>query len=80
MIKIVFKITGRVQYSSDIETTSYSFWKVEFLGGSDDKESACIAGDPGSIPGSGRSPGEGNGNTPQYSCWRSPWTEGPSRL
>ena len=29
-------------------------------GGSDDKESACNAGDPGSMPGSGRSPGEGN--------------------
>ena len=33
-----------------------------FRDGSDFKESACNAGDPGSIPGSGRSPGEGNGN------------------
>ena len=33
-----------------------------FLGGSDGKESACNAGDPGLIPGSRRSPGEGNGN------------------
>ena len=33
-----------------------------------DKESACNAGDSGSIPGSGRSPGEGNGNLLQYSC------------
>ena len=32
------------------------------------KESACNAGDPGLIPGSGRSPGEGNGNPLQYSC------------
>ena len=32
------------------------------------KESACNAGDPGSIPGSGRSSGEGNGNPLQYSC------------
>ena len=32
------------------------------------KESACSAGDPGSIPGSGRSSGEGNGNPVQYSC------------
>ena len=32
------------------------------------KESACNAGDPGSIPGSGRPPGEGNGNPLQYSC------------
>ena len=39
-----------------------------FPGGSDSKESTCIAGDPGSIPGLGRSPGEGNGNPLQYSC------------
>ena len=32
------------------------------------KESACSAGDPGSVPGLGRSPGEGNGNLLQYSC------------
>ena len=32
------------------------------------KESVCNAGDPGLIPGSGRFPGEGNGNPPQYSC------------
>ena len=37
-------------------------------GGSDDKVSACNVGDLGSIPGSGRSPGEGNGNPLQYSC------------
>ena len=39
-----------------------------FPGGSDGKESACRAGDPGLIPGSRRSPGEGKGNPPQYSC------------
>ena len=37
-------------------------------GGSDGKESACSAGDQGAISGSGRSPGEGNGNLLQYSC------------
>ena len=37
-------------------------------GGSDGKGSAYNAGDPGSIPGSGKSPGEGNGNALQYSC------------
>ena len=37
-------------------------------GGSDGKESAYSAGDPGLIPRSGRSPGEGNGNPLQYSC------------
>ena len=35
---------------------------------SDGKESACNAGNPGLIPGLGRSPGEGNGNPLQYSC------------
>ena len=39
-----------------------------FPSSSDGKESACNAGDPGSIPGSGRSPGEGNGYPLQYSC------------
>ena len=38
-----------------------------FPGSSDGKESACSVGDQGSIPGSGRSPGEGNGNPLQYS-------------
>ena len=37
-----------------------------FPGGSDGKESACNAADPGSIPGSGRSPGEGNGYSPVF--------------
>ena len=39
-----------------------------FPGNSNGKESACNAGDPGSIPGSRRFPGEGNGNPLQYSC------------
>ena len=41
---------------------------IGFPGGSDGKESVCNAGDPGSIPESGRSPGKGNGNPLQYSC------------
>ena len=47
-----------------------------FPGGSDDKVSAYSAGDPGSIPGSGRSPGEGNGNPLQYSCLENPMDRG----
>ena len=43
-----------------------------FLGGSDGKESACNAGDLGSIPGLGRSPGEGHGNPFLYSCLENP--------
>ena len=40
----------------------------DFPGGSEGKASACNAGDQGSIPGSGRSPAEGNGNPLLYSC------------
>ena len=43
-----------------------------FLGGSDSKASAYNAGDPGSIPGWGRPPGEGNGTPLQYSCLENP--------
>ena len=39
-----------------------------FPGGSEGEASACDAEDPGLIPGSGRSPGEGNSNSLQYSC------------
>ena len=39
-----------------------------FFGGLDSRESTCNAGDPGFIPGLGRSPGEANGNSLQYSC------------
>ena len=47
-----------------------------FPGGSEVKASACNAGDLGSIPGSGRSPGEGNGNPLQYSCLENPMDGG----
>ena len=46
--------------------------RVYFPGGSDSKASAYNAGDLGSIPGSGRSPREGNGNPLQYSCLENP--------
>ena len=49
---------------------------VGFPGGSDGKESACNAGDMGSIPGLGRSPGEGNGNPLHYSYWENPVDRG----
>ena len=45
--------------------------KMGFPDSSVDKEFACSVGDPGSIPGSGRSPGEGNGYPLQYSCQNS---------
>ena len=47
-----------------------------FPGSSDGKVSAYNAGDLGSIPGSGRSPGEGNGNPLQYSCLENPMDQG----
>ena len=50
------------------------FWG--FLGSSEVKASACNAGDLGLIPGSGRSPGEGNGNPLQYSCLENPMDRG----
>ena len=51
-----------------------------FLHGSGGKESACNVGDMGSIPRSGRSPGEGHGNPLQYSCLENPMGRGPGRL
>ena len=47
-----------------------------FLGGSGGKESACSAGDPGLIPGLGRSPVEGNGNPLQYFRLKNPMDRG----
>ena len=49
-----------------------TFYEIYFPGGSEVKASASNAEDPGSIPGSGRSPGEGNGNPLQYSCLENP--------
>ena len=56
-----------------------------FLGGSDGKKSACNAGGPGLIPGSGIFPGEGNGNPLQYSFLENPmdgraWGTGVHRV
>ena len=49
---------------------------MSFPGGSEVKASACNTGDPGSIPGLGRSLGEGNGNLLQYSCLENPMDRG----
>ena len=50
-----------------------------FSGGSDSEESACNAGNLGSIPKLGRSPGERNGNPLQYSCLGNPMDRGAWR-
>ena len=52
------------------------YYILGFPGGSEGKASACNAGDPGSIPGWGRSPGEGIGNPLQYSCLENPMDGG----
>ena len=56
-------------------------WSWDFPGGwLSSKESPANAGDAGSIPGSGKSPGERNGNPLQYLAWEIPWTEEPGGL
>ena len=62
-IKIAGRNINKVRYA-DYTT----LWQKDLPGGTDGKASAYNAGDPGSIPGLGRSPGEGNGNSLQYSC------------
>ena len=60
--------------------SSCVLWIIGFPGGSDGKESADNAGDPGSIPESGRSLGQGNGKPLQDSCLENSWTEEPGGL
>ena len=57
------------------ELADHRKW-TKWIGGSDNKESVCNAGDSGSIPGLGRSPGEGNGYPLQYSCLWNPMDRG----
>ena len=54
--------------------------RLGFPGGSMVKNPPINARDVGLIPGSGRSPGGGNGSPLQYSSWKIPWTEEPGRL
>ena len=57
-------------------TTTASITTLGFPGGSDGKASARNVGDRGSIPGLGRSPGEGNGSLLQHSCLENPMDAG----
>ena len=59
---------------------SYVYLYMGFPGGSVVKNLPANEGDVGLIPGSGRSPGEGNGNLLQYPCQEIPWTEEPGGL
>ena len=65
IIKCYFKYFQFLGFNSE-------YGKQGFPGGSEGKASAYNAGDPGLIPGSGRSPGKGNGNPLQYSCLENP--------
>ena len=58
----------------------YQTFLLIITGGSDGKASACNVGDLSSIPGSGRSPGKGNGKPLQYTCCKLPWTEETGKL
>ena len=58
---------------TDIHITAEIIGPLGFPGGSDGKESTCNTGDPGSIPGLGRSPGGGHGNPLQYPCLENPY-------
>ena len=60
------------QRDSGFGLATLEYWYVYLAFGIEGKASACNSGDPGSIPGSGRSPGEGNGNPLQYSCLENP--------
>ena len=64
---------GIVLLGTGMETDTKSWG---FSDGSNGKEFACNVGDPGSVPGLGRSPGEGNGNPLQYSCLENPMGRG----
>ena len=55
---------------------SWTLNNLDFPGGSDGKASVYNVGDPGSIPGLGRSAGEGNGNPLQYYCLENPMDRG----
>ena len=56
--------------------SSGSVWGAVFPGGSDSQDSTCHAGNPGSIPGSGRTPGGRHGNPLQYACLENPMDGG----
>ena len=76
-------MTNDTKLTQNFNTMNRRVWNMDFTvgwigfpGGSDGKESACNAGDLGSIPGLGRSPGGGHGNPLQYSCLENPMDRG----
>ena len=78
----VFLKTNYFYFMQNMAFWLFGHWPLAtrgFPGDSEDKASASNAGDPGSIPGLGRSPGEGNGNPLQYSCLENPMDRGAWR-
>ena len=71
---LIVEYSALYNFVVNCEKNNFDFIPVmlSFPGGSEVKETAWNAGDPGSIPGLGRSPGEGNGNPLQYSCLENP--------
>ena len=70
-------LPNQIQVSApDSQQSQFIDARYGFPGGLDGKESAHSIGDQGSIPASGRSPGEGNGNSLQYSCLENPMDRG----
>ena len=67
-------------FFSDSLNACFTNLYCPIAGGLDNKESTCNAGDPGSIPGLGRSPREGHGNPLKYSCLENPMDEEPGGL
>ena len=64
--------TWRSSCQRNFQVSQFSLKEKDFPGDSECKKPACKAGDLGSLPGSGRSPGEGNSNPLQYSCLENP--------
>ena len=79
MTLTILSSTGQVFYRMSLNLNFSSVVIMGFPGGSDGKESACNVGDPGSIAGSEKSPGKGNGNPLQYSCLENSMDRGPWR-
>ena len=77
------RLSRQSQISPSLHGLSWSWWHLDTTAGLPQwlsKESAYNTGDVDLIPEPGRSPGEGNGNLVQYSCWKIPRTEESSRL
>ena len=68
LISLKLEYLPPFEWLKKIKSIWFTLLPVGFPGGSDSKPSACNEEDLGSIPGSGRSPGEGNGNLFQFSC------------